>query len=49
MSEQPEVIPETQSDHPDNVTNELADDAEVDALVKDIDPSAPVLAEEGDE
>ena len=33
-------------DHPDNDVNVLADDAEVDALAKDIDPSAPILAGE---
>lgn len=52
MSEQ--LVDEDQSDinfvdHPDGQENELADDAEVDALVKGMDTFAPVLIEQDDE
>jgi hypothetical protein len=44
-----ELVPEALhiKDHPDNEEEmELAPDAEVDELVKDIDPSAPTLTGE---
>lgn len=52
MSEQ--LVDEDQSDinfvdHPDDQENELADDAEVDILVKGMDTSAPVLLEQEDD
>lgn len=34
------------SSHPDNLETTLADDAEVDALTKDLDPNAPILTGE---
>ena len=48
MSEQ--LVDEDQTDinfvdHPDDQENELANDSEVDALIKGMDTSAPVLLE----
>lgn len=52
MTENP-VVTEDQTgvivvDHPDDEENELADDAEVDALIEGIDPTAPTLTGEED-
>lgn len=46
MTEQPRPEVLFSPDHPDDEEFELAPDAEVDALVKDIDPTAPTLTGE---
>lgn len=43
----PEAVP-TSPDHPDDEENELADDAEVDALTQGVTTDAPVLTGDDD-